>query len=538
MLPYSYLVLGVNPVSNEMNVELNTKISITFAKPINIDTLNSNTIRLRKVNGEYVSYSGKYNNIDRVYELTPTEKLAPNTQYQTMVIGGVDGVLSVDGSYLPSTKTYEFVTVQKEGVTALENLVLQQDYFFITAKWDLPIALIDGQQIYFNVRLSTSNNPEAFDLWPKNPLEGKTSSTNITIPYRLEPGRSYYVHVQGVSENKETAWLTGQIYIENLTQPTTPTEPSDNNDSSNENSGSGEVVLNQLSIVDHFPEMGELQKPSEIVVVFNDSIPATLFSDDQPETNPLFYVVQAPYKESLTLIDLRGVYNPKNALKASISVDSENPNVLVLTPKAGSTAFLEGKEYTVVVSKQLNGINTSPLGSTFTYSFTGTPEHLHGDLEQIKETLSSLNIEPSTKFIQSLMRKHSQYACDIWYESSTYDEALHQDGDAPYYIHQYVNTQVLIDALLHGGVTATGGGDETVTLGELSIKKSGGGGGSSTSISDVITQLQSQLKAWQDLVHGHHNRGYATPGNVVKGENVGALPAYITRTTMTTNFDS
>ena len=538
MLPYSYLVLGVNPVSNEMNVELNTKISITFAKPINIDTLNSNTIRLRKVNGEYVEYSGKYNNIDRVYELTPTEKLSPNTQYQTMIIGGVDGVLSVDGSYLPSTKTYEFVTVQREGITALENLVLQQDYYFVTAKWDLPIALIDGQQIYFNVRLSTSSNPDAFDLWPKNPLEGKTSSTNITIPYRLEAGRSYYVHVQGVSDNKETAWLTGQIYIEDLSQPTTPTEPPTGNESSNENSGGTEVGTNQLSIVDHSPEIGELQKPNEIIVVFSDSISTSLFDENQPETNPLFYVVQAPYKESLSLIDLRGLYSPKNALKAHISVDLDNPNVLVLTPKDGPTAFLEGKEYTVVVSKQLNGVNSSSLGSTFTFGFTGTPTHFHGDMEQIKEALASLNIEPSTRFLQSLMRKYSQFACDIWYESSTFDEDLHKDGDAPYYIHQYVNTQVLIDALLHGGVAATGGGDETITLGELTVEKSGGSSGSATSISDVITQLQSQMKAWEDLIHGHHNRGYATPGNVVKGENVGALPAYITRTTMTTNFDS
>lgn len=87
-------------------------------------------------------------------------------------MGGASGVASIDNNYLPSTKTYEFVTVQKKGITALENLVLAQDYYFVSAKWDLPNGLVDGEEIYFNVRLSTSNNPEAYDLWPKEPTRG------------------------------------------------------------------------------------------------------------------------------------------------------------------------------------------------------------------------------------------------------------------------------------------------------------------------------------------------------------------------------
>lgn len=68
----AYLVLGVNPVSNESNVELSTKITITFAKHINLDTLNNNTIRLRKVNGDFVEHTGRYNNVNKVYEITLT----------------------------------------------------------------------------------------------------------------------------------------------------------------------------------------------------------------------------------------------------------------------------------------------------------------------------------------------------------------------------------------------------------------------------------------------------------------------------------
>ena len=64
MLPFSYLVLGVNPTTNESNVELNKKVTISFAKHIDTDTLNASTVRLRVVNGDFIEYTGKYNNMD------------------------------------------------------------------------------------------------------------------------------------------------------------------------------------------------------------------------------------------------------------------------------------------------------------------------------------------------------------------------------------------------------------------------------------------------------------------------------------------
>lgn len=534
MLPYSYLVLGVDPVSNEANVDLSTKITITFAKPINTDTLNTNTIRLRKVNGDFIEYTAQYNFTDRTYVLVPAAQLEPNTQYQTMILGGTEGVLAIDGGYLPSTKTYEFVTVQREGVSSLSNLVVSQEYLFASAKWDMPTGLMDGEEVFFNVRLSTSNNPEAFDLWPTNPIEGKTTATTFVVPYKLEPEKNYYVHVQAVTETKTTDWVTGQVYIEPISSPTTsvPEETE-----TPETPPVVSVGAQQLTVLDHYPLKDEITSPSEIVIMFNDSLPSNLFGADQPEQNPLFYVVQAPYKQQLTLIDTRGAYSPKNALRGSISLDSESPNVLVWTPKGGSSAFLAGKGYTVVISKNLAGVNTLPIGFTYSFGFQETPEHFHGDIEQIKGMMGSFANELSTPFLQSLMKKYSQFACDIWAESSTYDESLHENGDAPYYIHQYVNTQVCIDALLSGGLSTSATGNESITLGQLQVSKGTGATNAATSVKSILGQLTSQLKMWEDLIHGHHNRGYASPGNVVKGENAATLPAYVTRTTMNTSFD-
>ncbi|MEK1829070.1 hypothetical protein AAAC51_07925 [Priestia megaterium] len=263
----------------------------------------------------------------------------------------------------------------------------------------MPTGLVDGENIYFNVRLSTSSNPEAADLWPKNAMEGKTTSPNVTIPYRLEPGRSYYVHVQGVSNSKETEWLTQQIYIEEVTQPTSPIEEGEND---GDVSGSGEnpPLVNQLSIVDHSPESGEYQKPSEVVIVFDDKLSVEQFQDGG---SSLLYVVEAPYKENLSLIDLRGLYSPKNAKNGKTSIDPEYPNILVWQPENVSS-FKENASYTVIVSKNIKGENTMPIGSTYTFGFVGTPEHLHGEIDQIKEMLTSLNVSPSTSFLQSLMK--------------------------------------------------------------------------------------------------------------------------------------
>lgn len=628
MLPYSYLVLGVDPVSNESNIPLTTKITVNFAKPINMDTLNSNTIRLRKVNGDFIEYTSQYTPLDRKYIMTPSNQLEPGVQYQTIVLGGQNGVLAVDGSYLPATKTYEFVTVAREGVRSLSNLSLKQDYYFINAKWDMPSGLLEGEEVYFNVRLSELSNPDASDIWPLNPIEGKTTSCEFTIPYKADAEKNYYVHVQAVTKEKTTDWITAQIYIEPLSQPIT-TEPSNSSGSTSDSSSGSEssppVVIGdpgQLMVIDHSPVLNEISTPSEIVVVFNDEIDPTLFggvidtptdtneepakeepsttpiddqspidennntgtspeddtvvtladesdsntetldettnqtpddvtteepvtevgqdetdSEKQAEANPLFYIVEAPYKESLSLIDLRGKYNVKNALKGFVNIDPDSPSLLVFSPEKGANDFVAGKDYTVILSKKLKGIKTMEMGVDFLFGFSARPEHFHGDINYIKEVLTSLNIEPTDSFLQSLMKKYSQYACDIWYESSTYDESLHQDGDAPYYIHQYVNTQVLVDSLLHGGLHSSVGGDETVTLGSLTIEKSGGDGGNSSAL-DIISELQSQLKEWEDLVHGYHNRGYASPGNVVKGENAATLPSYITRTTMNTDFDA
>lgn len=544
MTAYSYLVLGVDPVTNEANVGLKKKIRITFAKHIHADTLNPNTIRLRVVNGAAVEYTGIYHNLEKVYEVTPEEPLQPGTQYQLSIAGGMDGVLSIDNNYLPATRTYEFVTVPQKEVAPLSNLVLGQEYLFVFARWDVPDGFAEDASAHFQVKLSSSSNPEALGLWPNNEFEGKTRSAELSIPYKVNGEEAYYVHVRAVSSDAETDWISQQIYVDtplladdDVALPEElPLELEDGEDSTGGEIPPPSTGVQQLSIVDQHPKNGELHRPEEIAILFTGAVDPEQFVSVDDEPHRLFYVVEAPQKTSLSVFDLRGAYKSRNGLRGQISVDPEMPNLLVFTPEDGTAAFRSGKDYTVVLSKDIEDVNGLPLGFTYSYGFTGTPENLYGDLPQIKETLSKYNLEFSTRFLQSLMRKHSQYAVDIWSNSRTYDEALLSDGSAPYFIHEYVNTQVSIDSLINGGASsAANGAGESIKLGDLSVTKDAADG-EAVSISSVIKLLGSQLKNWEDLLHGVSNRGYARPLAAVKGEAVEPYPETMTRSVLV-DFD-
>lgn len=508
MLPYSYLVLGVTPVSNEAGVELNPTITISFAKHMDTATLNTGTIRFKKVNGDFINYEGHYSPETKEFKIIPSIILEHDTQYQTVVIGGMDGVRSIDGGYLPATKTYEFVTVENgnAGSLVFMNLTLQQDYLFIKAKWDMPSGLVIGEKVLFNVKVSELSNPEGVCVWPNSPEGGYTTVNEMTIPYKLEEGKNYYVHVQALTDSGDRAseWLTSQIYIEPIEQPA---------------GGTGSVTEpgTQLAIEDHFPSSNSYEMPTEIVIVFNDNVKAGQES--------LLYVVAATPKESLSLIDLRGVYSPTKAIPGTVSIDTANPNVFVWKPTG--SPFVQGKEYTVILSKQLQGVAKSPIGYTYTFGFTATPQYLYGNMTDVRDILGTNGVSVSNHFLQSLNRKYSQYAYEIWSQTTNFDESLLANGNVPYFLEQYVTTQIAIDSLLNMGIQSSGSGDETMQLGQLHVSKKS----TTVSTGTSINQLKSRLKRWEDTIHGHKNRGYAKPGNVVKGQSASAYPTYLTRST-------
>lgn len=567
MLPYSFLVLGVDPTTNEANVPVDKKIVVSFAKPMSLATLNSNTIRLKKVNGEYVSYEGKYDHRSKEYTITPSKKLENGIQYQVIVVGGEEGVLSVDDNYLSATATYEFTTkVEKGSLPKIANLKLKQDYLFIHAEWEMsshvdgsttlpssfPIKLghidpsyplTDDYDIKFYVKLSHSKDPEASGVWPDTYQEGITISGSFFIPYKAEENKHYYVHVQGRVGDRKTNWVTSQIFIEEFGSNTgeggSVVDPDEGDGANNPPTEVTPPSLNQLEVVDYGPKNDEIITPHEFIVVFNKELKTI---EEEPEKDtPLhdewIYIVEGPRKDNLSLFDLRGRYSYASSIGGKAYVDEDNKNMLVLSLEGVELAH--DRPYTVVLSKETETNEGEKIGYTQVFGFTTEPEHFYGDFEHIKTSLGSYDVFPSDQFIQKLMKKYSQYVYDVWSIQTTFTP-----NEIPYYIHEYVNTQAMIDGFISTGISSKMGsnGGGSFTLGDLSISKGSGGGSSSEddsglSMYRILEQLKEQLQYWEDLIHGHNNRGYAKPGATVKGEGVSPYPEYLTRSTLV-EFDS
>lgn len=662
MRPYSYLVLGVNPTSNENDVLLNTSIVIRFARHINVNTLNTNTVRFRKVNGALIDYTATYDSVKMTYTLTPSKELDPTTQYQTELVGGLEGICAIDGSYLPSNKTYEFSTISTAPITEVQNLILEQEYLFAKAKWDMPLSYPENEAVQFDVRVSLSSEPTANYVWPSEHSLGTTTACELIIPIKLEPKNIYFIHVRAESAGEVSQWVTEQLYIEPLVDDTVQ----DGTTSGTVDTIPPDEVSEQIEIVEHSPEMNEFTLNNEILVVFSDTIASnfesapeimplnnstqyiqitdkpsdevdymdpftftfnvldidsigdvvkqeeeeegddvlddfkepislrvicsldeeSLYSSEKAEGThtvdltdsweeladgwhtiqisyygceqedgeeilypieetqfkfyksrfkyaPYLYVVEAPYKERLTTLDLIGPYSYKKAIPADVRVHEEADNVLVW--KALDEKNIKAdKTYTVVVSKKIKGCHTFPLGYTYIFGFTGTPEHLHGDIAIIRESISGFQEYFTDRYLLQLMREHSQFACEIWAETDSYDESLHEDGKAPYFIDKYVNIQTAIDALVNlsaGNITSSG--SESMELSDLSISK---GAPNYALISSLLEELRKRLKPWEDLVHGHHNRGYAKPIVAERAEKVEPYEDWHERTDIV-NFD-
>jgi hypothetical protein len=45
----------------------------------------------------------------------------------------------------------------------------------------------------------------------------------------------------------------------------------------------------------------------------------------------------------------------------------------------------------------------------------------------------------------------------------------------------------------------------------------------------LLRELKDRIKPWLDQLHGRTNRGYASPGVVVRGENIETYPDHLAR---------
>ena len=519
----SFLVLGVLPANNEQQVPINTSVTISFAKHMDVSTLTESTINFRKVNGENIPFTLNYNLDTYQLVLTPLSFLEGNVQYQVEVIGGATGIKSVTGDYT-NTRTYEFVTVLVKAVSQPRNLTLVQSGANIKAQWVAPEVSTEGESISYEVRVSASNDLNNPAIWPttdsstidlgSNP--SNTVDTFLSIPFDFELGRNYYVMVRAITSSSTGDWTVSQIYLEKEEDvdeaPVEDDEPS-----------TPAPVIEQIEIVEAYPAQGGFIEDNTIYLVFSDELISL-------PTNAV-YVVQAPYKATLSTVDLLTKYSPSKAIAGSIGVLEGQEQVLRWT----TTEELPVEtEYTVVVNKNIVGKNTDSLGVTTTYGFRTPWERLYGSIKTIKERLGSVAEYVSDSFIYEFMGLNTKFAYETVSATSTFEDNAYTSTDAPYYIHQYVNLQTAYDVFLNSATMGgSGGGSEAIVLGSLEVTKDGAVAG----VTADLETIKSEIKPWLDMVHGHRNRGYAKPVSAVKGEAGATYPDYFTRSELKTDFD-
>ena len=104
-------ITEITPTNGQSKVGLNTKVSVTFSEAINASTINTNTITLRDSSNHAVAATVSYNASSFTAVLTPSEPLAPLTNYTVLVKGNTGGVTDTTGNLLANNLIWSFTTV-------------------------------------------------------------------------------------------------------------------------------------------------------------------------------------------------------------------------------------------------------------------------------------------------------------------------------------------------------------------------------------------------------------------------------------------
>lgn len=482
-----YLVKGVYPAHNEMNVALNAKIVVQFAEAMDPASLNPGTVRLKQINGPTVSCAYVYtpassDSKEKVLYLTPDNPFTPGIQYQVEIVGGSTGIKSIIGTTLQQTKVYDFTAKNIVLPKAPSGLTLKVEGQRIFASWDS----VEGATTY-GVKLSTSNDPAQAGL---SPAIGETtiSSTNIAFQDVLSEGL-YYVHVVGNGDVR-SPWATAQVYVE------------------------APVVIKpdpvattfNLRIVGKFPEENAFeQKPEQIGIAF-----------DQP--------VVRDERLSKIVLKERGV-SILSGKKAKVDLtllpeDPDSPEIVVLS---FDDALVSGQMYDVVIPKEIEGLDGKKLGVTTTWSFRTAYDHFYGEISGVRAEIGELGDKIPDHDIASLMGKYSRQFFELHKTYRSYDDVLYKDG-YPYYIGKLVELETALVILTTTVLNYSVNSDRTISLADLDI------GERSRQVfgtNELLNLIRAKKKPFEDLMHGYAERGYASMDFAVRGETGNPYPDFI-----------
>lgn len=506
----NYLIIGINPANNEINVSTDSDIVLSFSKNMDQTSLGSANIILKEVNGDIVTVPLNYIGITKTLIIMSKGLLRTGTTYELIVTGGENGIKTITNDHMSISRTYQFTTASTVGLSIPTNVSVTLNNRFPTVQWTPPVNHDSIIGITYEVKIGTTNLATDVPIWPATGDINKTSSTVINIPKQLSQG-IYYAYVRAINGEQVTEWTPyTEFYVE--AQTTSTPSPSD-----------GATTSYILDVVETYPKDGAADiVPEKIIILFSDNVDLTTIN------NNTVYVVPKVKNGTLTTIDLMMDFSPSKAIGVSIDAVTGPTNIITLTPSANS--IVDDTEYTVIVRDSIKSVNGASIGETFTFTFMSNYSRLYGDVELVRHDIGSTVDNLTDRIIYKFMSDNSEQAYRLVSLTSGFTATDYANGAAPYHMHQYVRYRTSYDLLLNAQLHSTSGtGDgftSSITLGDLTVKKVENAAGS---VSSILVDLQSKMKNYLDQLYGQHNRGYAKPVTVSRGENVEAYPDFLTR---------
>lgn len=533
-----FLITGCKPANNEKDVATNSDITISFRVHMNASTINDSNIRLKKANGNEVTARVTYNSSEMKATIDPLELLEPGVSYQVHVIGGTSGIKSITGEYLPETRVDHFTTAYGNILSPPKDLAVSVLDGYPKARWEAPDFYSSSSPLLYRVVITSSNinpneNPGAI-LWPSEHDMNETTSNGMNISAKFTEG-NYYLYVRALNGGNESDWVSSQFLVEGAvavpTEPTAPTDPTETTDPTTEAPPPMEAS-GYFEIVDTYPKENSADiNPEKIIVVMSD------FVDPASVTPGSLYFVAKGSRGTLSYVDFLSEFSSSKAVPATGTIEGR---VIYLTP---TTPLDNDAEYTVVIRETVASTSGETLGEPYSWSFLSEFTYLYGDAESIRNDvggfIDNLTDRILYKYMADVSRKAYDIVSTVQTSSTTFNADDYADGKAPFHVHQYVRYQTEYDLLLNAYIQQSSGGSgsgagsaSSIRLGDLQVEgssSSNGGSDEAPDVTAVLRSLKDRSKHWEDAIHGHHNRGYAKPVSVVKGETGSPYPEFLTR---------
>lgn len=252
----SLFVKSIFPDRGSSNIPLDQIIEIFFSLPLDILSINLNTIVVAENSIRPISGSIKYDAINYSVRFIPDELLNPETTYQITIVGGPDGIRdALKAAYLPSNFTSTFKTEKSFFQPPVLITPNDQSSVYETPifKWE---RVGDVEPSYYQIQVSKMNNFVEI-IWPIENIN--IYGTEVTPDIIFEPGM-YYWRVRSVKSGRNSPWSL--VYRFRVVSPEVPdTLPSEGEEGEEEEE---EEIIGKFKVLKTFPKDDEIRVKVDI----------------------------------------------------------------------------------------------------------------------------------------------------------------------------------------------------------------------------------------------------------------------------------